>query len=169
MKSSDSKPIFRIRRIKRWSEQEDELIKQMSVNKNRKNWKPLLEKMKNKSTIDCITRFKTLCFKRGRWTKEEDERLIKFYDLFGSSWNVISKLMKNRHWKQVRERFINYLDPTVNNGPFTLSEDILICQLHKELGNKWTLYVPHLPGRSADKIKIRYNSVLKCKLKNLIL
>jgi hypothetical protein len=46
--------------------------------------------------------------------------LVKQY---GESWSVLAKHMKNRTGKQIRERWKNKLDPTINWEPFTKEED----------------------------------------------
>ncbi len=87
--------------------------------------------------------------------------LLELNKLHGERWGLISRLMKVRSWKQVRERYINNLDPSLSKEPFSVDEDIKIYDLLPILGHKWKLYTPFLPGRSADKIKTRYYSSIK--------
>jgi hypothetical protein len=146
-----------------WSLEEDALIKEISLCPDRKNWKNIIHRMNNKSVHECISRYKSICFKRGRWSNEEDQELIELQQDLGSDWAAIARSMKARNWKQVRDRYLNYLDLSISNGAFSIDEDILIYDLYEKLGNQWKLYSSHLPGRTADKIKNRYNSSIKNK------
>ena len=146
-----------------WSLEEDALIKEMSLCPDRKSWKNIIHRMNNKSVHECISRYKALCFKRGRWSSEEDQELLKLQQEYGNDWATIARRMKARNWKQVRDRYLNYLDPSISNEGFSIEEDILIYDLYTKLGSQWKLYTPYLPGRTADKIKNRYNSSIKNK------
>ena len=160
-----SEKIFKIRKIKTWSRQEDELIKEMILNRKRKSWTSIIKLMNKKSSLDCIARFKSICFNRGKWTPEEDEVLLKYYSVLGGNWAAISKLMKVRNWKQVRDRYTNHLDPQISQNSFSDDEDLRIYQLHQIYKNKWSSYIKHLPHRTADKIKNRFNSSIRRKIK----
>jgi len=39
-------------------------------------------------------------------------------NIYGKNWALISHQMKGRTGKQVRERYINKLDPTINTARF---------------------------------------------------
>jgi hypothetical protein len=152
--------IFKIKQEKNWTKEEDELICE-EAKKVRKNWKELSKKMIRKSTKECIERYKSICFKKGRWTPEEDKKLIKLNKYYGPNWGLISKKMKSRNWKQIRDRWVNKLDPSLIEQSFSIDEDLKIYQLHSLLGNRWKLYSSFLPGRSPDKIKSRFHSSIK--------
>lgn len=54
------------------------------------------------------------------------------------------------HWrtgKQIRERFINQLNPEIKIGEWTQEEDLLILELFKKFGSKWTEISKQLAGR----------------------
>ncbi len=163
--SEKSEKIFKIRKIKTWTKQEDELIKEMIHNRKRKSWISIIKQMNKKSSLDCIARFKSTCFNRGRWTSQEDEVLLKYYSVLGGNWAAISKLMKIRNWKQVRDRYTNHLDPQISQDVFSPDEDLMIYHLHQIYGNRWSAYIDHLPHRTADKIKNRFNSSIRRKIK----
>jgi hypothetical protein len=73
--------------------------------------------------------------------------------------------MLNRTGKQIRDRYLNSLDPTLKKVKFTNEEDLLIQKLYMKYGSKWTKIALHLEGRSGDMIKNRFYSVLKSQLK----
>ena len=101
--------------------------------------------------------------KRGHWSDEEDEILLKLYSVHRNNWIKISRIMKTRKSQQVRDRFINHLDPKISKEPFDLEEEMKIYDLHFTLGSSWKGYEAYLPGRTADNIKTHYHSSIKGK------
>jgi hypothetical protein len=146
-----------------WSEEEDKKIKNVPLINNRKMWSEIIPQLNNKTAQDCISRYKATCFNRGKFTPEEDNKLLKIHSELGHDWAQISRRMGSRNWKQVRDRYMNYLDPNINQKPFTISEDVLIFDIFEICGSKWKLYPKFMPGRTPDIIKNRYNSSIKGK------
>ena len=46
--------------------------------------------------------------------------------------------MQGRTGKQIRERFLNNLDPEINNEKFSEEEDLLILKQYRIFGPKWS-------------------------------
>ncbi|KAK6150404.1 hypothetical protein DH2020_015336 [Rehmannia glutinosa] len=94
--------------------------------------------------------------KKGPWTPEEDDKLIKFINKHGhGSWRALPKLAGlNRCGKSCRLRWTNYLRPDIKRGKFTQEEEQTILNLHAVLGNK----------RTDNEIKNFWNTHLKKKL-----
>lgn len=94
---------------------------------------------------------------RSKFTPLEDSLLVKYVQEFGdSNWETISKLIPNRNPRQCRERWTNYLSPTVSKAPFTPEEDALLEQKHKELGPKWVNISKFFQNRTDTMLKNRY-------------
>ena len=51
---------------------------------------------------------------RKNWTPEEDKQVIELMKIHNRDWKSISNIMGDRTGKQIRERFINKLDPQIS-------------------------------------------------------
>ena len=69
----------------------------------------------------------------------------------------ISKDHGTRNAKQCRERYHQNLKPTINRGPITAEEGVIIERLHAEKGPKWAEISRALGGRSDNQVKNWYN------------
>lgn len=98
---------------------------------------------------------------KGTWTTEEDQHLISLVAEGHQNWSKIAKGMSNRTSKQCRERWINYLDPSLKHSAFTEEEDTLLLKLHSELGNKWATIAKIMTGRNENNVKTRYHTLQK--------
>ncbi|XP_047341623.1 transcription factor MYB61-like [Impatiens glandulifera] len=111
------------------------------------------------------------CYKqklrKGLWSPEEDEKLIKHITKFGHGcWSSVPKLAAlQRCGKSCRLRWINYLRPDLKRGTFSHQEESLIIELHSVLGNRWSQIAAQLPGRTDNEIKNLWNSSIKKKLR----
>ncbi|KAL6538432.1 hypothetical protein OROGR_012420 [Orobanche gracilis] len=94
-------------------------------------------------------------YKKGAWSKEEDDKLRRAVDRYGlRNWVAIEKFSGlGRPAKNCRLRWLNYLRPNLKKYPFTQEEEELIFQLHTKYGNSWSRIASKLPGRSDNEIK----------------
>ena len=169
-KKQNSQKYFVIKKVKKynfWSKDEDDkLLKICEQYDNTMNWKEISTNFSNKNPMQCSARFLKIKpgIKHGHWLEEEDQLILKLYGLYGQKWAKIAKKMENRTGKQVRDRFVNYLDESVTREKFTSREDKTIKNLYIKYGPKWSKIAKFLPGRTADIIKNRFYSFLKSKI-----
>ncbi|OIW01216.1 hypothetical protein TanjilG_10377 [Lupinus angustifolius] len=100
------------------------------------------------------------------WTEEEDHMLKKCIEQYGEGkWHRVPLLAGlNRCRKSCRLRWLNYLRPNIKRGSFAEEEVEMIIELHKLLGNRWSLIAGRLPGRTANDVKNYWNCHLSKKL-----
>ena len=101
-------------------------------------------------------------YRRKLFTPEEDTLLRKLVKKYGSKkWGTISQIMKNRTAKQCRDRYISYLRPCLNSGPWTEKEEQKLFQKYMEIGPKWVKIARSIPGRSGNSVKNHFNYMMK--------
>eukprot|EP00299_Pterocystis_sp_00344_P004686 c15959_g1_i1.p1 GENE.c15959_g1_i1~~c15959_g1_i1.p1 ORF type:complete len:270 (+),score=61.65 c15959_g1_i1:108-812(+) len=99
---------------------------------------------------------------RSTWSPADDSRLIKLVNQMGAkNWSHIANHFEGRSGKQCRERWRNHLCPGLRKDPFTPEEDTAILEMVRTMGTKWANIAKHLPGRTDNSIKNRFNSSLR--------
>lgn len=168
-----SKKIFSIRKVKnqnKWNKEEDNQLIKLAQQYNEKNWRMVSSQFQNKNPLQCFSRYKRIRpgIKKGTWKKDEDDKIIELVNKYGTSWSKISKEIQFRKGKQIRDRYLNVLDPKINKHKFSHAEDQLLLRLFHEYGSKWAVIAKHFPHRTADMIKNRFHSSIKKKLEDEI-
>ena len=113
------------------------------------------------------------------WTHEEEATLAQIVIEDGCRrWTIIAKLMTERMGgaykykpKQVRERFVNYVDPDLNRGPWSKTEDIKLLELITAIGIRIVVtatlsFLNKTPRNVKLRISIlhiRYSKLVKIK------
>jgi hypothetical protein len=93
------------------------------------------------------------CFKC-KFTPEEDLRLRDVIDRCGSKdWSIVACHMYPRNARQCRERWTNYINPAIQNIPWTPEEEALLEQKFTEFGTRWQIIAAFFPKRSKNHIK----------------
>ena len=94
--------------------------------------------------------------KKMKFCLEEDKKLTKLVSLYGEDWTQIIQFLPGRSVRQVMERWKFYLDPSINNDPWTPEEDKKLLDYQVEYGNKWTKMLRFFKNRTANQLKNRW-------------
>ena len=92
---------------------------------------------------------------RTKFSPQEDQRLKELVAQYGTSdWAKIALALGGRTSRQCRERYKNFLQPCLVNGPWTPEEDELLIRLFHQYGPNWVaMHRRHFPTRSNNNIK----------------
>lgn len=162
---------------RKWTKKEDEqLIQSVSLYGDR-DWQQVASVMpEGRTGQQCMSRWTKSInpdIHHGKWTKYEDDRLIAIMNILGnhsdakhSKWALISQLVPNRTDVQCRERWMNKLDPLLNEGSWTKEEDEKLLELVAQYGSsKWSWFAKHpsFVRRTDNQLRRRYRMLTQKK------
>jgi len=82
-----------------WTEEEDEIIRDMVHQHGETKWTAMAQAVKTKNAKQCRRRWKnhlSISAKRTEWNTEEDARLVQYHQRLGNKWTAISKEFGDR-------------------------------------------------------------------------
>lgn len=141
----------------KWTEEEDELLRQTVERYGVKNWQQVANCIEGRTGQQCLHRWqKTLDpnIRRGRWTAEEDKMLTFAVGAYGvGNWVKIQQHVPGRTDVQCRERWVNILSPNVKSGPWTAEEDRKLREATERHGlGKWAQIAQELFPRTDNQV-----------------
>ena len=105
---------------------------------------------------------------KAKFTPEEDQMITDLVKKFGDeNWALIASMMKGRSTRQCRERYINYLNPTINRAPWTKEEDDLLIEKKSIYGSHWKSIADFFPHRTDINVKNRWLKLQRQNAKKL--
>lgn len=129
-----------------WSKDDDNaLMDLMRKIKSPKSWDPIAKKFERGKSAreihDRWTRFLKPGSRKGQWTDEEDQVVVEtvqnsMEDPF-TRWSDLAQRLPGRVGKQVRDRWVNHLNPAINHLPFSREDDLLLWNGHFVAGKRW--------------------------------
>ena len=100
--------------------------------------------------------------KKGKWTPEEDQLLLKAYDKHGSHWLVISLEIGGRTEDQCAKRYIEVLRPDSAKRlrNWTVEEDLKLISKVKQYGTKWRKISSEMDCRPSLTCRNRWRKII---------
>jgi len=129
------------------------------------DWEEIGDKLQTRKPKDCRKRWTNSLdpnLKKGKWTAEEDARLLASYNKHGSSWQKISLDIPGRTDDQCAKRYIEVLDPNTKDRlrPWNLEEDLELIKKVKTYGTKWRTISLEMKSRPSLTCRNRWRKIV---------
>ncbi|ESK89543.1 myb transcription [Moniliophthora roreri MCA 2997] len=160
--------LYRERRS--WTPEEDQLLREAVAREDPNNptpskWHAISKHVPNRTNKDCRKRWFAKMASdvvKGGWSPDEDERLVKAIEKYGTRWSMVASLVQSRNSDQCAKRWTDTLNPTIDRTSWTPEADALLINAVNEHGKLWTKIVKtYFPGRTGLSAKNRYNSITR--------
>jgi len=152
-----------------WSKDDDAWLTEiMKKYKNPRDWEPIAKQHgRGKTAKECHERWIRYLkpgVRKGQWQDHEDAIVVEAVSTSSEQpftrWSDLAQRLPGRVGKQIRDRWVNHLNPAINHMPFSREDDLLLWEGHKKLGKRWveisTKYFNST--RSENHIKNRWYS-----------
>jgi hypothetical protein len=97
-----------------------------------------------------------------KFTSEEDGVIVSMVESGGAKhWRLIAERLGGRTARQCRERWMNYLSPSVAKCAWGADEEALLRQKVTELGPQWSRIARSFAGRTDVALKNRYLRLMR--------
>jgi hypothetical protein len=96
---------------------------------------------------------------RTKFSPEEDSLILELVNQYGKSWSLISKHFPSRNEKQIRTRYVNYLDPNLKISNWTKEENMKLIFLVNKYGKKWSFIENSFGGRTDIHLKNQWSKL----------
>lgn len=152
-----------------WPPEEDIVLTNcMSNQKSPVDWEVIArDHGKGRNARECHdrwTRYLKPGARKGQWREEEDAIVLRVIAQSSehpfTQWADLAPQLPGRSGKQIRDRWVNYLNPAINHLPFSRVDDLNLWEGHKELGKRWVEISVKVfnSTRSENHIKNRWYS-----------
>ena len=152
-----------------WTKDDDmRLTEIMKKYKNPRDWDPIAKEHGcGKTPKECHERWIRYLkpgVRKGQWTDYEDSIVIEAVTTSSEQpftrWSDLAQRLPGRVGKQIRDRWVNHLNPNINHLPFSREDDLLLWEGHKKLGKRWVEISTKFfdSNRSENHIKNRWYS-----------
>jgi len=152
-----------------WPSDEDMILTDVMANhKSPVDWEVIArEHGRGRTARECHdrwTRYLKPGARKGQWKEEEDATVLRVIAASSehpfTQWADLAPQLPGRSGKQIRDRWVNYLNPAINHMPFSKEDDLRLWEGHKELGKRWVEISVKVfdSSRSENHIKNRWYS-----------
>lgn len=161
-----------------WSKKEDTLLlkrveqlypdkyAQKTLTSQDVDWEAVADVLdETRRGIDCRKRWTSSLnplLRRGKWTEEEDKKLVELYNRNGALWQQVALEIEGRTEHQCLKRFLEVLDPAQRNrlAPWSEAEEVELIRLVKQHGTKWKTVAELFEGRPPLTIRNRWRNLV---------
>ncbi|KAF9459951.1 hypothetical protein BDZ94DRAFT_1267037 [Collybia nuda] len=153
-----------------WTAKEDQLLRDAveredPENPNPSKWHAIAKHVPNRTNKDCRKRWFAKMASdvvKGGWAPDEDEKLVKGIERYGTRWSLVASMVQSRNSDQCAKRWTDTLNPAIDRTTWSPDADELLLQAVNEHGKVWTKIVKtYFPGRTGLSAKNRYNSITR--------
>lgn len=152
-----------------WSKDDDNRLADiMKKQKNPRDWEPIAKELnRGKNAKECHERWIRYLkpgVRKGQWTDQEDAIVIEAVTSSAEQpftrWSDLAQQLPGRVGKQIRDRWVNHLNPNINHLPFSREDDLNLWNGHTKLGKRWVEISTKFfnSSRSENHIKNRWYS-----------
>ncbi|OHT12269.1 hypothetical protein TRFO_17947 [Tritrichomonas foetus] len=154
---------------RKWTEEEDALLRQAYFKNNGKNWKLIAREVRTRTHKQCRERWHSILsplIKHDSWSYEEDKIIIDAFQEFGSKWALIAKKLSGRTQNGIKNRYY-YIQRRLSkkDGDAITLEDIhreyLLRQQNQAFLNASFEYIQDDFYKAATSEKLEDNIVIK--------
>jgi Myb-like DNA-binding protein BAS1 len=129
------------------------------------DWEDISKRLHTRKSKDCRKRWMNSLdpnLRKGKWTAEEDQKLIDAFAKHGSSWQRISLEIPGRTDDQCAKRYIEVLDPNTKDRlrPWTEEEDLSLIKKVKAYGTKWRTISLEMESRPSLTCRNRWRKIV---------
>ncbi|KAG7895620.1 hypothetical protein KL936_000328 [Ogataea polymorpha] len=174
--------VFRKQTRSLWTEEKDEALKKAVIEQflkqenlekydkqrikpDRIDWASIAEMFPEFSAMRCRKRWVSALdprLRRGKWTPEEDQQLLKAYQEVGPAWAKVSERVEGRTEDQCSKRYIEVLNPenTDRTKPWSLEEDLQLIKSVQVHGTRWRTVAAAIQGRPSLTCRNRWRKIM---------
>lgn len=108
-------------------------------------------------------RMSRIIFKGGAWSNKEDALLQAALAKYGmKNWDRVASMLENRKTpQQCKDRWFQYLDPSVNKGEWTADEEEKLVQLQELFPAQWELVASQIKGRKPWQCEQHFQALVE--------
>lgn len=102
--------VMTVRTRRAFSADEDDVLRELVHAHGTDNWKKVADLMPNRSARQCKERWKyhiAPSISRSQWTPDEDAKLLRLYQQFGSNWASMTAFLPGRSVIHIRSRWLS--------------------------------------------------------------
>ena len=91
------------------------------------------------------------------WSNEETEALRGLVQKYGFyNWERIASAITKRTAEQCRQRWEEFLDPTIAKDEWTPAEELKLVELHAAFPNQWGLIADQVSAQTTGNLCLNF-------------